>query len=86
MLVATYVQPVAASVGFATPEEYTEQLLMHALHTTDWAQYRDQKIVLKGCGTVSTAAYVLATAKLLPHAQKLMYGEPCSMVPLYKRK
>jgi Protein of unknown function (DUF2480) len=86
MLLTTYLQPVAASVGHGTVATYTEELLLLALDRVEWEQYADEKIVLKGCGGVSVAVYVRATEKLMPHVAKIMYGEPCSMVPLYKRK
>ena len=54
----------------------------------DLGQYADQKIVVKGCShlPVPVSAYVYLTEKLTPLVQSLMFGEPCSTVPLYKRK
>jgi len=54
---------------------------------TDWEKYRDAKVVIKGCSKVDvpTSAYVEATAKLKPIVSSLMFGEPCSTVPLYKK-
>jgi len=50
--------------------------------------YKDKKIVIKGCGDlpISAAAYTYISNKLIPVVQSLMYGEPCSTVPVYKRK
>ncbi|HOY97663.1 MAG TPA: DUF2480 family protein, partial [Catalimonadaceae bacterium] len=41
-----------------------------------------------GCSKhpVPVSAYISITAKLSPVVQSLMFGEPCSNVPLYKRK
>ncbi len=49
--------------------------------------YQDRIVVVKGCGTgvVPTSAYVAAMQKLQGVARKLMYGEPCSSVPLWRR-
>lgn len=85
MLVATYLQPHAAYFIFGTAAELEDELLKHGLDAANWAEYEGQKIVLKGCGDISTAVYVHATRLLRPHAAKLMYGEPCSTVPLFKR-
>jgi len=54
----------------------------------DAEQYRDQRMVIKGCGDVPVpvSAYVALTEKLTPVVKSLMFGEPCSTVPLYKRK
>ncbi|RFP65359.1 DUF2480 family protein [Hymenobacter lapidiphilus] len=65
-----------------------EQDLFHeAILAIDAEQYRDAKLVIKGCGEkpVPTYAYVAIMQKLLPIASSIMYGEPCSTVPLYKR-
>ncbi|MDX2063615.1 MAG: DUF2480 family protein [Bacteroidia bacterium] len=85
MLLATVLEPVAETVVYGGLGDLETVLCTRALDAVDWAQYRDEKVVLKGCGHVPAAVYVAATARLMPHAQKLMYGEPCSMVPLYKR-
>ncbi|NVO85499.1 DUF2480 family protein [Hymenobacter terrestris] len=65
-----------------------EQDLFHeAILAIDAEQYRDAKLVIKGCGEkpVPTYAYVAIMQKLLSVASSIMYGEPCSTVPLYKR-
>jgi hypothetical protein len=84
MLVAVAAQPHAASVRFATPAEAETQIFLDQLAKINWASYQDKLIVLKGCGSVPIAAYVAASAALRPYARKLMFGEPCSQVPIYK--
>lgn len=87
MLVATYLSPVAKFIYFGTEADLQQQMLKHNLDTLDIEQYRDQKVVIKGCfnKSVPVWAYVDLTKRLTGVAQKIMYGEPCSTVPLYKR-
>ena len=88
MLIANKLAPHAAEVVFGDESVLETVLFEKAIAKADLEQYRDQRIVLKGCGDtpVPTSAYVELTKKLTPIAKSLMFGEPCSTVPIYKRK
>jgi hypothetical protein len=88
MLAATYLQPVAASVHFAKPGELRAAIITAAVAALDTTEYNGKRVVLKGCGDVAVPeiAYVAATARLRPVVKSLMYGEPCSTVPVYKAR
>jgi len=88
MLVTVYLTPIAKGVFFGTESYVKEQLLLNALDSIQGADYTDQRVVVKGCGEdpVPASAYVKITAILRPYAKSIMYGEPCSTVPLYKKK
>lgn len=51
-------------------------------------KFEEKKVVIKGCGNVSNKeyAYTQITNALLPKVSSLMYGEPCSTVPIFKKK
>lgn len=87
MLVANKMSGIAASVHFDTPAAVRKMLLLENVNALDVAQYEDQRIVIKGCGDgeVSPAAYVRITEILTPLVKSIMYGEPCSTVPIYKK-
>lgn len=87
MLLAIALESSAAKTFFGTLEELEVQLFQEALNTVDWEQYRNSKVVIKGCSKINVpvSAYVEATAKLKPLVASLMFGEPCSTVPLYKK-
>jgi hypothetical protein len=86
MLVASRLREHAASVAFGRREEALRDHFTRALATEDWQAYEDRIVVIKGCGSrlVPTGAYVQATTALMGVAKKLMYGEPCSAVPLWR--
>jgi hypothetical protein len=84
MLLASRLAGVAHCVAFAQPEVLAERLFLEALAAHDWAQYVGQRVVLKGCGEVPPSLYVEATRRLTPVVRTLMFGEPCSTVPIYK--
>ncbi|MCS6833240.1 MAG: DUF2480 family protein, partial [Flammeovirgaceae bacterium] len=48
---------------------------------------KDKKVVVKGCSNIPlpVSAYVELTRLLTPVVSSLMYGEPCSTVPLFKK-
>ena len=88
MLVATYLQPVAVSVRMGTPDEVKTDLLLENVDSMQLDEFADQRIVVKGCGEIpiDDKAYLAVTAKIAPVARSIMYGEPCSTVPIFKRK
>ena len=87
MLIAAKLDGVALSVTSARAEALQESLLLAAIDGHDWSEFDDLIVVLKGCGTgqITPAAYVKATAHVQQVARKLMYGEPCSSVPIWRR-
>ena len=88
MLLANRMAPYAKEVVFGDADVLETILFVKQIAKADLEQYRDQRIVLKGCGDtpVPISAYVELTKKLTPIAKSLMFGEPCSTVPIYKRK
>ncbi len=87
MLVASKLDGRAASVAFGAEADLRRDYYVRALDGVDWGRYADKPVVVKGCGSraVPVAAYLTATQRLQGVAAKLMYGEPCSAVPLWRR-
>jgi hypothetical protein len=88
MLLANRMAPYANEVVFGDADVLETVLFIKGIEKLDADQYRDQRLVIKGCGDVDVpvSAYVELTKKLTPVVKSLMFGEPCSTVPLYKRK
>ncbi|AEN74068.1 DUF2480 family protein [Rhodothermus marinus] len=87
MLVATKLHGIARSVAFGRREDLLRNYFVRALEREDWSKYRDRIVVVKGCASkiVPVDAYVQAVLRLQEVARKVMYGEPCSSVPLWRR-
>ena len=87
MLLATRVAPYAHMVVYGTLENLEKALFMKAIASIDISKYQDKKVVIKGCGKIKVpdAAYIEITRLLTPVVSSIMYGEPCSTVPLYKK-
>ncbi|MFZ4057983.1 MAG: DUF2480 family protein [Ferruginibacter sp.] len=88
MLVAGYIQPVAKDVIFGDVATVKNQLLLKNIEALNIEEYTDKRVVIKGCGEipVGEAAYLMATKILRPYVKSIMYGEPCSTVPIFKKK
>ncbi len=88
MLLANKMAPYAREVVFGDAEVLETVLFIKNIAKMDAEQYRDQRIVIKGCGDipVPVSAYVELTKKLTPVVKSLMFGEPCSTVPIYKKR
>ena len=88
MLVTTYLQPVAKETIVGDEKEIYKTVFLKNISSIHEAEFTDKRIVLKGCGEtpIDDFAYAEATRKLLPVAKSIMYGEPCSTVPVYKKK
>ncbi len=88
MLVAVSLQPYINKQIFGSLAELETQLYLNALGKIDWQKYKQAKVVIKGCSKVEvpTAIYVEAINRLRPLAASIMFGEPCSTIPLFKNR
>ncbi|MBU7577471.1 MAG: DUF2480 family protein [Flavihumibacter sp.] len=88
MLVVSYLHPVASAVYQGSAAEFRKQLFLNRLSTIDATEFDDKRVVIKGCGDqpIGEYAYFEITRILLPHAKSIMYGEPCSTVPVFKKR
>ncbi|MFZ1535198.1 MAG: DUF2480 family protein [Chitinophagaceae bacterium] len=87
MLVVTYLQPIAKEIVMGDEKELHKNLFLKNLSAIDVNGFADKKVVIKGCGETPIGDYVyMEITKLLrPVVKSIMYGEPCSTVPVYKK-
>ncbi|MBL0053923.1 MAG: DUF2480 family protein [Bacteroidetes bacterium] len=88
MLLNAALQPYAARVIVGDLQTLETVLILDSLQKINVETFRDKRVVIKGCGDVEIppSAFGAITSLLMPVAQSIMYGEPCSTVPVYKRK
>ncbi len=88
MLVAAQLQPVAREVVLGDENELHKKIFLDRIAAINADDYLDKRVVVKGCGElpIGEFAYLEITKKLRPVARSIMYGEPCSTVPVYKKK
>ncbi|MDR6737461.1 DUF2480 family protein [Sphingobacterium sp. 2149] len=87
MLLANKLEPHAATIIFGDADELLRMQYAAAIEQIDMEQFRDQRVVVKGCGDtfIPESVFVQFTVKLSKVAKSIMYGEPCSTVPVFKR-
>jgi len=88
MLVASALQNTAKKVVVGTQLDLEKSLISEAINAIDLSAFQDGKVIVKGCSDIAAPEFAMVT--LLTHlqgvVQSIMYGEPCSTVPIFKRK
>ncbi|SEM39219.1 Protein of unknown function [bacterium A37T11] len=88
MLLANRLEPYAKMVVFGDEQSFETIYYDRKIAKLDLEPFRDQRLVVKGCGVtkIPESAFVALAARLSQVARSIMYGEPCSTVPIFKRK
>ena len=87
MLAASYLQPIAKDVIMGDEKEVHKTIFLKNIQGIDANEFTGQRVVVKGCGDkpIGEFAYMEITKLLRPVVKTIMYGEPCSTVPIYKK-
>jgi len=88
MLIASQLEDCGADYVIGTRETLASKLLMDKIAALDLSDFQDGRIIIKGCADVHQPEVAMSelVRKLQPVAKSIMYGEPCSTVPVFKRK
>lgn len=88
MLVASKLDGIAKLMVFGDSDTLEKEVLRLNIEEIDSSSFQDAKVVVKGCSDIQSPEYAFfeVSKKLLPVVNSLMYGEPCSTVPIYKKK
>ncbi len=87
MLAGAYLEPIAKAVFFGDSDTVKQELLLRNIRKIDVSEFEGKRVVIKGCGEmpIKEKAYLEITILLRPVVKSIMYGEPCSTVPVYKQ-
>ncbi|GAB5416519.1 MAG: DUF2480 family protein [Crocinitomicaceae bacterium] len=88
MLVASQLESFGADYVIGTEKTLSSKLLMDNINALDLEKFRDGRVIIKGCADVDQPEVAMSelVRKLQPVVKSIMYGEPCSTVPVFKRK
>ena len=88
MLVISQLNQVGAYCLVGSAEDLAKELISYEISRLELAAFADGRVIIKGCADIASPAYSMSklVSHLQPVAKSIMYGEPCSTVPIYKRK
>lgn len=88
MLVASQLTDIAACYVVGTKEELIKKMIVQNINGLETKDYLDGRVIIKGCSDIPFPDFAMAclVEKLQPVVKSIMYGEPCSTVPVFKRK
>ena len=86
MLVTSYLQPYAKEIIMGDETMVLRQVITNRIQAINPEDYKNKRIVVKGCGDkpIGDFAFLEITKLLRPVVKSIMYGEPCSTVPVFK--
>ena len=88
MLVMSSLQGQTEMAVVGSQTDLEKKLIEQKIHALNLSDFKDERIIIKGCSDISVPEFAMAELVrfLQSHAKSIMYGEPCSTVPIYKKK
>lgn len=67
--------------------ELAKALIQEEICSIPIDEIQDQRVIIKGCADIQDPAFAMSylVRFLQPYVKSIMYGEPCSTVPIFKR-
>ncbi|QNL21417.1 DUF2480 family protein [Hyphobacterium sp. CCMP332] len=86
MVIASKLSGIAKSICKGNIEDLEKELFRNELSKLNPQEFLNKPVVIKGCSDsqIPDESYVWITEKIKPYVKSIMYGEPCSTVPVYK--
>lgn len=88
MLVASKLEEIQVPFIVGSRDDLDKKLINANIKSLDLTPFIDGRVIIKGCSDITCPEYAMTL--LIEHLQStvksIMYGEPCSTVPVFKRK
>ena len=88
MLIGSELSSFAIYYEVGSAAELEKSLIKQNIEALALAPFTDQRIIVKGCAEISCPEFTssLLVKHLRPVVKAIMFGEPCSTVPIYKKR
>lgn len=88
MLIGSQLEEITPNYIVGSKLDLEKRLIQKRIESEDLAPYKDGRIIIKGCADIKCPEFAMSelVRHLQPVAKSIMYGEPCSTVPVFKRK
>lgn len=87
MLIVSNLKPYAKKVVMGNKQDLEKAIFNDIFNKLDFDEFANKNVIVKGCGKfpIPESVFVDFTCRLQNVAKKIMFGEACSAVPLYKK-
>ena len=87
MLVSSALQKENIYSQVGAELELAKALIQEEICSIALEEIQDQRVIIQGCADIPDPAFAMSylVRFLQPHVKSIMYGEPCSTVPIYKK-
>ena len=88
MLVSSELKNLNIKNFIGTVNDYENFLITEKINNINLSIYQDKPVIIKGCSGKKFKKYLYSVLieKIQPVAKRIMFGEACSSVPIFKRK
>jgi len=88
MLVSSELKNLNIKNFIGTVNDYENFLITEKINNINLSIYQDKPVIIKGCSgkKFKEYQYSVLIEKIQPVAKRIMFGEACSSVPIFKRK
>lgn len=88
MLVISKLMPYTEQVLVGARIDLEKKMIQDNIVAMDLSTMTDQRVIIKGCSDIASPEFAMSelVRVLQPVVKSIMYGEPCSTVPIFKKK